>query len=157
MAKVLGVDQSYTSCGLAVADEDKLVAFHRFKTDSTLDVYDRAIQVANFIVEYIQLHKVESVRIEGLAFGMRGDATRDLAGLIFVLITNMRTRCKDVSCSIVAPTSLKKFATGSGKSDKKAMIEALPVDVRDEFVEAGFKKTTGLTDLTDAYWLAMYK
>lgn len=154
---ILGIDQSYTSSGLSIVEDDKLVAFTRYKTDATLDVYDRAIQLANFVVQYVQQYQVTEIRIEGLAFGMRGDATRDLAGLIFVLITNFRTKCKDVSCRIIPPTALKKFATGTGKADKTAMIAALPEDVLEQFKAAGYKKTTGLTDLTDSYWLAMLK
>jgi hypothetical protein len=36
------------------------------------------------------------------------------------------------------------------------MINALPEAVKDSFVSSGYKKTTGLTDLTDAYWLSIY-
>ena len=57
---------------------------------------------------------------------------------------------------IVPPTTLKKFATGSGKADKNEMIAALPVDVREHFNAQGYKKTTGLTDVADAYWLSTY-
>ena len=34
------------------------------------------------------------------------------------------------------------------------MIENLPKCILNEFLELGVKKTTGLADLADAYWIA---
>lgn len=157
MSNILGVDQSYTSCGYVVTNDDgQMIDFGSFKSAKALDVYDRAVAVATFIANKAIEHNVTKVNIEGLAFGIRGDATRDLAGLLFTIIITLRRRTT-VEINVIAPTSLKKFATGTGKSDKAAMIEAVPPEILEQFTEAKFKKTTGLADLCDAYWLSRHK
>lgn len=158
MSNTLGIDQSYTSCGYCVQDSGhNVLDFGTFRSAAAMDVYDRATYVANFVADKAIEHKVDRVNIEGLAFGIRGDATRDLAGLLFTIVTTLRRRAPSVQIAVIAPTSLKKFATGAGKSDKTAMISAVPQEILDKFTEAKFKKTTGLADLCDAYWLAKYK
>ena len=153
----LGLDQSYTSSGFCVVnDTGEVVDFGTFKTEKTADVYDRAIQVAKFVSEKIIKHAINSLHIEGLAFGIRGDATRDLAGLLFTIITHIKMNHPTVQIGIIAPTSLKKFATGSGKADKKAMIAAVPTETISRFSQ-NFKKTTGLADICDAYFLATFR
>lgn len=158
MSNTLGIDQSYTSSGYCVNDEGgNMLDFGTFKSTKASDVYDRAAQVADFIVGKAIEHNVKRVNIEGLAFGIRGDATRDLAGLLFTIVTTIRRRTSDVALTVVAPTSLKKFATGTGKSDKAAVIAAVPQTILDRFTEAKYKKTTGLADVCDAYWLARFR
>lgn len=155
MKKFIGIDQSYTSSGYCVVDESgAVIDFGTYKTDSSLDMYDRALDVAMFVLDKVREHKAVSFNIEGLAFGIRGDATRDLAGLLFTIVTHLRAADRCISSTVIPPTQLKKFATGSGKADKKAMMEAVPEHVINVFKDAGYKKTTGLADICDAYWLA---
>lgn len=158
MKYTLGIDQSYTCTGYVLVDESgEMYKFGTFKTTKESDIYARSIELAEFITKLVKDNNVKDVRIEGLAFGGSGDATRNLAGLQFVVITNLRTAHPDTKVTIIAPTSLKKFATGSGKSDKLAMISSVPEKVMDEFVTAKLKKSSGLADVTDAYWLAKFK
>ena len=49
----------------------------------------------------------------------------------------------------------KKLACGKGNADKKILVDNLPTDVREYFDKLGVKKTTGLGDLSDAYWIGM--
>lgn len=158
MARVLGIDQSYNNTGYVMKDDNgDMIDFGTFKSTKASDIYDRARQIAGYICDKAIEHKAERIHIEGLAFGIRGDATRDLAGLLFTVITTLRNRNIDVKVEIIAPTSLKKFATGSGKSDKAAMITSLPQSILDKFTEAKYKKSTGLADITDAYWLSRFQ
>ena len=54
------------------------------------------------------------------------------------------------------PNTVKKVATGKGKADKQELYEALPLKPQALFSEKmGLKKTTGLYDLTDAYWIGV--
>lgn len=157
MARILGFDQSYTSSGYCISVDGAVTAFGTFKTNKELEVYKRAIETADCVVKLVTEHNIEEIHFEGLAFGIRGDATRDLAGLLFTIITTVIRQAPTVKYSIIAPTSLKKFATGTGKSDKKAMIEKVPEPEMERFLTAKFKKTTGLADVVDAYWLSLYK
>lgn len=155
MTKILGIDQSYTSSGLCViAGNGDLIDFCRYKTDPTQDTYARALSLALRVCEYITLHSPDEVKLEGLAFGIRGNATRDLAGLLFTVINVVKLKHPGVNCKVVAPTQVKKRATGTGKAKKEDMIAALPVVVRAKFEDSGVKKTTGLGDLADSYWIA---
>jgi Holliday junction resolvasome RuvABC endonuclease subunit len=156
---ILGFDQSYTNSGFCVLDGSEtrnIIEFGTFKSDAALDIYDRARQISTVFQNLIIKHNIHSVNFEGLAFGIRGDATRDLAGLLFVLITGLRNNNININCRIIAPTSLKKFATGSGKADKAAMISSLSPEILELF-KGRYKKTTGLADVCDAFWLACYK
>ena len=155
MRTILGIDQSYTSSGYClIADTGAVLAFGQLKSDKTLDTYTRALNVALSICQLIELHTPSQVNIEGLAFGIRGDATRDLAGLLFTIINVIKLQHPSINVEIFAPTSIKKLATGSGKADKSAMINALPDDFRKSVLDKGFKKTTGLADIADSYWIA---
>lgn len=151
---ILGIDQSYTKLGYVVINNDSEVISHgTFATDKTKDIYDRAIEATKFVIQQIETHKITRLHIEGLAFGMTGNATRDLAGLLFTIITHIRQVCPKVTIHIYAPTAVKKTATGSGKAGKADMISHLPEDVRTRFSKT-HKKTTGLQDIADAYWIA---
>lgn len=157
MSCTLGFDQSYTNSGFCVFKDGAMVDYGTYKSTKAMDVFDRSVQVAQFVVDKVAEHNVEQINIEGLAFGIRGDATRDLAGLLFTIINAVRRQKPAVKIAIIPPTTLKKFATGTGKSDKAAMIDKLPPDVRAKFDEANLRKTTGLADVCDAYWLSTYK
>jgi Holliday junction resolvasome RuvABC endonuclease subunit len=158
MRHTLGFDQSYTNSGFCVTDESgAVIDFGTFKSAKAMDVYDRATAVAQFVIDTVNKHNVVHVNLEGLAFGIRGDATRDLAGLLFTIVIALRRSAPSVTMTVVPPTTLKKFATGTGKSDKAAMISSVPAETLQRFEDAKFKKTTGLADVCDAYWLSKYK
>lgn len=151
----LGIDQSYTSSGIVVLQGDTLIHFSVFKTKKEEDVFLRSWNISEQIVAIINEYSVDSVSIEGLAFGMMGNATRDLAGLQHMIVNKVRQITKK-PIIIVPPLTLKKFATGDGKAKKKQVIETLPDDVISAFKGEGYKLTTGLADLADAYFLAQY-
>lgn len=154
----LGIDQSFTSTGICVVDEDLNIAHHETinTSDADGDIYERCLKVIDRIEEVTMIYAPIRLGLEGLAFSKFGNATRDLAGLQFAIITHLRfrksNRCKDMQ--IVSPNLLKKFATGSGSADKDKMYEAVPEAAKETF--KGYKKTKGRSDVVDAYWLACY-
>lgn len=152
---ILGVDQSYTSSGICIIQSGELIHSEIYKTPKDEDIFVRAWNISEKVVALINEYDVEYVSIEGLAFGsVNANATRDLAGLQFLIVTKVRL-VLGIHVEIIAPTSLKKFATGSGKATKKDMIAALPPNVLETFRAQGFRVTTGLADLADAYFLAL--
>lgn len=151
----LGIDQSYTSTGWVVNNDGDITNFGLIKTTGD-DTFKRAATVADHIVALCVTHNVEQVGIEGLAFGSVGNATRSLAGLLFVVVTTLQRECPEIKVDVVPPTTLKKFATQKGKASKLEMVAALPPEVKQRITAAGYKKTTGMYDITDAYFLSMY-
>lgn len=150
--KVLAIDQSYTCSGIVVLKDGRVLHAEKFTTDKTRDVFERAWSVVQRVVILARDYNPDVIGMEGLAFGGKGNATRDLAGLQFAITTHMRF-VKGADVTIVAPGTVKKVATGKGNSPKELLLENLPNDVRKTFDDLGVKKTTGLLDLTDAYWI----
>ncbi len=151
--KVLGIDQSYRSCGIVVLKDGEMIHCEKYTTTLAMDIYARAAQLADHLRTVVQEHTPDLVALEGLSFGSTGNVTRDLGGLLFTIILAMRKEGYDPV--VIAPPTVKKIATGKGNSKKEMLIECLPSKVRAEFDAMGVKKTTGLTDLTDAYWVAV--
>lgn len=156
MRQFVGIDQSYTSCGVVILNEDSNIAFFgTFRAEGD-DVYEKARNITSRVRTTIEtFNNIQTVAVEGLAFSKFGNATRDLAGLQFVLINELRFRCNH-NVKIVPPNSLKKFATGSGKAKKQEMVDFLPQPVIELFAQEKYKKSNGLYDLADAYWIAKY-
>jgi crossover junction endodeoxyribonuclease RuvC len=151
--KILGIDQSYTSSGVVLLEKGELKEAHKFSANKETNRFAQAYEIALHLAEFVDEHKPDIIAIEGLAFGMRGNVTRDLGGLQFVIISHLQ-EVKKRDVEIVAPTSVKKFATGSGRAKKEEMIDSLPETVYNYFTELGLKKSTGLADMADAYWIA---
>lgn len=151
--KILAIDQSFTSSGIVILQEGEILHCEKFMTDKSKDIFERTWDVVQRVVKLTKDYNPDVIAMEGLAFGSKGNATRDLAGLQFSIVTHMRF-VKGAEIKIVAPGTIKKLATGKGNSPKALLIEHLPTDVRQIFDDLGVKKTTGLADLTDAYWIA---
>lgn len=153
----IGIDQSYTSTGLIVLnDSSEIVLCKIVSTDKSDDIFKRAWQISEELLDAIGKFAPCCISIEGLAFSMTGNATRDLAGLQFLIVSKIKF-VSGLNISIVSPPSLKKFATSNGKAKKNDMIDALPEDVFDYFTKTlKIKKSKGLTDVTDAYFLAKH-
>lgn len=154
----IGIDQSYTSTGYCILNNEDVIEYGTLSSHKSLDIHERVFNLTNDILDILSKYPDAKITIEGLAFGIRGNATRDLAGLQFVIINNIK-RIFNKKIDIIPPTALKKFATGSGggkkKVTKKDMFDALPLDIQQAF-KTKHKASTGLYDITDAYWLAKY-
>lgn len=153
----IGIDQSYTSTGFVVLNDKKeMIDCQTFSTPKDDDIFKRAWDLSEIIISEIKKYDECMLAIEGLAFSMKGNATRDLAGLQFCIVSKIKYMLgQDIT--IVAPPTLKKSATGGGKASKEEMIDALPENILKVFTEEkNWKKSRGLTDVTDAYFLACY-
>jgi len=153
--KILGIDQSYTSSGVVLIEDGNLKHAYKYSADKEKNRFGQAHEIALYIANLVDEHIPDIIAIEGLAFGMRGNVTRDLGGLQFVIVSHLQ-EVKNYKVEIVAPTSVKKFATGSGRAKKDEMIDKLPDSVYNLFEGMGVKKSTGLADLADAYWIAKH-
>lgn len=158
--KYIAIDQSFTNSGIVIIENDVIIHAESFSTDKNKNIFSRAVQLVARLSVLAKNHNPEFIAIEGLAFGMRGSATRDLAGLQFIIVAWLQ-EIRGFEFEIVSPKSVKKFATGSGKASKVEMFDALPQKIKVFLVDdLGLKKTKGLYDVTDAYHigkLALYQ
>ena len=161
MTIFIGIDQSFTSTGYCVIRDNEVLDFGVFKTTiHDGDIHDRANIIVNNITALCNNYKDFKFSMEGLSFGQRGSATRDLAGLQFIIINYIRFQLNILDINIISPKSIKKLATGSGGSSKvkvtkTMMVHSLPDEIKALF-KTKYKTSTGLYDVTDAYYLAKY-
>lgn len=153
--KLLAVDQSYTSSGLIVFENERMIHAERFCSNTELNMFDRAWEVSLKVRKLAKDWGVEAVALEGLAFSKFGNATRDLAGLQYTII-NTLVHLDGQKVIVVPPNTVKKVATGKGNAKKEQLLECLPDAIRSHFEDKlDAKKTKGLYDLTDAYWIGI--
>lgn len=153
---VMGIDQSFTSSGIVLINEhEAVIETFRITSNKENDIFARAYGIANEISSIVGRFNPDIIGLEGLAFSKFGDATRDLAGLQFVIVTRLRYTHKYDNLVVVTPNALKKYATAKGGANKNDMVDALPPNVLESFKQS-YKKTSGLYDITDGYWIAKY-
>jgi len=154
----IGIDLSMTSTGVVVLTNDKeLLWFKTIKTSPKDNIYKRVMYVLKQLDIIINYFNTASIVIEAPAFAAKGSRVYQMFGFHFVT-TMLIFRYKN-NVNQVVPSKLKKTVTGKGNANKDAMLQSL-IDldngVIDKFRENGFKKSTGLYDLVDAYFLAYY-
>lgn len=115
---VLGVDPSITCTGMCLARPGELPAVSTAKTrpagKGTLPKLARLrAQVAAVLAARTA---ADLVLVESPSFGSHGSATRDLAGLWWLLVDALRAA--DTPLGLVAPSVLKKWTTGAGNAPK---------------------------------------
>lgn len=152
--RVVGLDLSLTSTGLSdgqsvrVAQTSEADSIeHRFDhlTDECLSYVRR--QVPGVSTRY---GRADLVVIEGSAFGAKGNAVEQLAGLRFIIRTELWRL--DIPFVIVPPSTLKAYTTGNGRATKAQMVAAL--EQRHGLILRSYKVKDGKYDMADAYALA---
>lgn len=157
--RILSIDQSFTKCAWCIIENSKLELAGVIKTatgENSVDNMKRAWDIAMGLKTIAESNQIDLCVLEGLAFSNRtnGNSNRDLAGLQYVIGCVLLKIC-NIELKLVAPKSVKKVATGNGNSSKDEVYDALPQDVDEYFRKLGFKKSTGLKDLSDAYWIGI--
>lgn len=154
----MGIDQALGITGVVITNDTKELIFYEYlrtKKDDFETKFHRIESIANRIVTIAAKYSPDKIIIEGLPFGMRNsNSTRDLAGLQAVIICKLiQFGC--VTPTIIAPRACKLKATNDGNADKEKMKNALPKHVLKAFESTGAKKTTGIWDLADAWFLSL--
>ena len=148
----VGLDLSLTHTGYAIVGDDGTVLSSgviksKPSGDKPIDETRRIVQIAEEAVQTIDKHcpaNPDLVVLEGLAFMAQGTSLVQLAGLNY--LTRILLAEFKWPFIIVAPTSLKKFITGSGKGDKDMMMMSV-------FKNYGFESMDN--NECDAYSLAV--
>lgn len=158
---VLGVDQSLTSTGLVMFKNNKLYQgnIHLIKTDKDFgDQYERVLYICQEFGRFIENEAPDKIVVEGMAFGAKGTSVRVLAAVQFGIIIEA-IRCGyqlNENIFIVTPNQVKKLATGKGNASKDEVYDAIPTSDQTKLLKVA-RKTTGLYDLADAYWIGKSK
>lgn len=160
----LGVDQSLTSTGWCILDNEKnIIDCGVIRSEKADDTFERVNTVKDQLLQVINNHDPEYIAIEGLGFSSIGNQTRNLAGLQFVIVCCIREMGRSIE--VIAPTTIKKHAhqilliddpelKSKMMTKKQNMYKALPQKTKDELDPYNFLKTKGLYDVTDAWWLS---
>ena len=144
--RIGGVDLSLTSTGLARLDMTRPNPLNTWccKTGK-LRGHDRVTYILTAIFSYVG--DCDLIAVEGLAFGAKGNALLDLAGLRAIVMRELWI--KDLITVTIPPANLKKYATGNHQADKLAMYAAALDRLRPEGALIGVTH-----DEADAAWLA---
>jgi len=141
--RITAFDLSLTSTGFAIVRDNAQPATGTLTTK--LRGYDRLEWLRQQIdhIAYTVDEEATLVVVEGPAFGAKGDAYHQLAGLWW-LITWHFARAR-LPFAIVPPSLLKKYATGLGNASKDQVLMA---------TARRFPDFAGGNDEADALWLA---
>lgn len=174
-----GIDYSMTSPAICVfdVDENKVcefnTCFHYFlsTTQRFKNFFEDGIEgdvigewatqeqrfdmIAAWAMAIMEDHRVEEVWLEGYSYGSKGKVFH-IAENTGLLKNNLWMR--EIPCEVLAPSRIKKLATGKGNAKKDAMYQAFLKD------PGGFNLTGLLTpkskkivspvsDIVDAYFI----
>ena len=181
MTLVAGIDYSMTSPALCIFDTDKgrycfdnvdayfrsnLVRFDLFKEgnvngenhnpfDCDIDRYD---DISNWATTILDGKGVKKVFLEGYSFGSTGKVF-NIAENTAILKYNLWDLNIDIE--ILAPTTIKKFATGSGRASKENMYEKFceenpKIGLRESLTPRSSNVINPVNDIVDAYYILKY-
>ena len=152
--KVLSIDQSLNSTGYCIWENGLLYDYFVIQTSRDSDEVVRLAQIIDTLKKTIKEENIEEVVVEGLSFGSVSNSVRTLAGLFYSI--QLLCYYSNIPFYEVPPTSVKKFATGSGRAVKKDMKKALPENIAEKFEKTHKTIVSGLYDLVDAYFIGKY-
>ena len=139
MRAIVGLDLSLTSTGLAVANTVTDITTHRIQStpkatgpvvktrkgmtasQTYTDKLTRFMLIGHKLAQHIPDHS--DVYLEGPSYGSAGSSFHDIAGnwwLTFQLLDQ-----KDCRITVVPPSTLKMYATGSGNAGKDNVLAAV--------------------------------
>lgn len=139
MKLVIGLDLSLSNTGVGV------VGGHLYETLSVKPGKRTGHERLAWIGEQLlaTYGTADLVVVEGPAFGAKGDAYHQLAGLWWLIAHQVWGAGKPIA--VVSPSALKKYATGKGTAGKDEVLLA---------TARRFDDFAGGNDEADALWLA---
>jgi len=157
---ICGIDQSLTNTGIIIFNynTEEIVDLKVFKSTKRngkkeFTPEERIFALNESIQEYVLEHSCEFVFLEGLSLNSNSRTMRDLAGLYYVIKSSFYGN--GTPCHHIPPKSVKAFAL-NGNAKKDEMFDVMPENDKEILLETKAKKTTGLYDLSDAYWIGKF-
>ena len=130
--RIVGLDLSLTSTGIAIVDDGALTGLHNVKTskrsargqkDTWEQRQDRIYEAANTICVTLPrlapddvLDNPDIAVVEAPSYGSSGGAAHDRSGLWWIVVNALMN--DGVKVAMVSPKGRAKFGTGNGNSDK---------------------------------------
>lgn len=152
MKYFIGIDSSYTGCGVVVIDDkgkiikEKLISTFKEK-DNVRDIEKRIVDITNEISAILLPIKdlVKSVYIENISYSSKGQRICEMAALNYYI--RIFLYLNGFIFLTIPPTTLKKFVTGTGKCQKDLMLLKCYKKFNVEFSD---------NNLCDAYCLSRF-
>lgn len=150
--EVIGLDVSLTGTALCILRKDWSFDMHRFTSlpaKGLVGRFERYQGLSGDIFRVIDPLSGTVVFIEGYSFSSKGQAILDMAELgayVRRMLITQQYNCGGEMPVEVAPSSLKKFATGAGNADKLKVCLSLAkrygvqFDTNDEFDAYGLAR-----------------
>ena len=158
--KICAIDQSLTNTGIVIFDyntenivELKVLKSTKRNGEQEFTPEQRIFALNEAIQTIIAEHNCEYVFLEGLSLNSNSRTMRDLAGLYYVIKSTLYG--SGIPCHHIPPKSVKAFAL-HGNAKKDEMFDVMPEDDKLKLIETKAKKTTGLYDLSDAYFIGKF-
>jgi len=143
--KIVGIDQSIRSTGICVFEDGKLVYATRAVSEAKTDHIDRLLSISKVVVDICK--DADYVFFEDLPFAMKSPSIRILAALLMHMLIELR----DKKCTLLNPSTVKKFATGHGAADKSMMLNSIHPDEFAKLREFNGGVLRNIHDMGDAY------
>jgi crossover junction endodeoxyribonuclease RuvC len=123
--KIVGLDLSLASTGVAVADELGVLQVGQVRTKPTGDgLIARRVRLRRIRTELRPwLVAADLVVIEGLAYASRSPHATERAGLWWLVVDQLLA--EHVPVAVVSPTARAKYATGKGNAGKDQVLAAV--------------------------------
>jgi len=122
--KVIGLDLSLCKTGWAILEGKTILDIGIIKSapdgDRPIEEYWRLDNIVFEIGKIVDKYSPKIAVIENLAFLAKGTSLTQLAGLSYFVRKLLIG--ENIPFYLVAPTTLKRFATGSGKGEKDHML-----------------------------------
>lgn len=173
---IAGIDYSLSSPSLCVYDEGddfsfnncNFFVFHKQKIEldnvhvtcypKYVDQIERYVSISSLIIENIITYykRTSHVLIEDYAFSA--------TGRVFHIAENtgvlkLKLYENKIKYDTIAPTKVKKFATGKGNASKELMYEAFldetKIDIKD-IIQPNRKLGSPTTDIIDSYYICKF-
>lgn len=138
--------------GKHLTNTDKLIGsvYQTYKSE-----YERYQQLATWSLKILIDNGVEKCYIEDYAFGAQGRVFQiaENTGLLKYSMWNI-----GIPFDTFAPTTIKKYATGSGRAKKENMydswLEETNMDLRSALGIKSLKDWNPISDIVDSYYIA---
>lgn len=148
MTRVAGLDLSLTCSGFAMIDHHGAVTASVVKTTAADRIERRLSRITGVVCAFAE--EADHVVIEDGVYHRVGGGHEELAALRLMVRSELWFR--GVPFTMVRPSTLKLYTTGSGTASKDEMVSA--VDGRHGTLYESVRKAHGRYDMADATALA---